>query len=108
MLGYATEENPVTPNSDIATRENATTTKPSRHREHNNYSGNQFNIESIVLNVNAPSKFGIASAGDEDSDEEEEEAEAVADDRIGRDEVSGETSPFESVEYDYDAGTDSR
>ena len=94
--------------SHIATRENATLTKPTRHREHNNYSGNQFNIESIVLNVNAPSKFGIASTAGEDDDDEEEEAEAVADDRIGRDEVSGETSPFESVEYDYEAGNDSR
>ena len=94
--------------SHIATRENATTSKPTRHREHNNYSGNQFNIESIVLNVNAPSKFGIASAAGDDSDEEVEEAEAVADDRIGRDEENGESSPLEWEEYDYDAGTDSR
>ena len=32
-------------------------------RQHHNYGGgNQFNIESIVLNVNAPSRFGIASS----------------------------------------------
>ena len=92
----------------MATKENLTTTGPSRHRQHNNYGGgNQFNIESIVLNVNAPSRFGIESAAADDHDDEEEE-EAVADDRIGRDEESVESSPFESEEYDYDAGSDSR
>ena len=44
-------------------------------REHNNYEagGNQFNIESIVLNVNAPSRFSIASAAVAAAETDEED-----------------------------------
>merc|ERR1712018_704318 len=62
--------------------------------------GNQFNIESIVLNVNAPSRFRIASTTIDGADKEDYEE--VVDDRIGRHEVSGESSPLDSEDYDYD------
>ena len=85
-----------TSHSDI-TRENSTAkTKMTRNREHHNYGGgNQFNIESIVLNVNAPSRFGIASSAATTRGEEDEV-------KFAEDRIDAESSPFESEEYDYE------